>query len=86
MPGCATTRVAGTSRTAGSAPERLALGGGVRRCDDVTTGAALVMGATEPAGDASGFPQSMQKRESAAFGRPQKAQEFKAEPPGCTPV
>jgi len=44
------------------------------------------MGATEPAGDASGFPQSMQKRESAAFGRPQKAQEFKAEPPGCTPV
>ena len=86
LPGGAWTRVGGTIATAGCAAERRMGEGDGRRCEGAGFGGALVAGTTLAAGGASGFPQSMQNRESAALPRPQKAQDIKQKPPGRSPV
>jgi hypothetical protein len=82
-----TLRVGGTTANAGSADARRTTPGDGRRCDAVGFGCdAIVAGTTLAAADDDrGFPQSMQKRDSSAFPRPQKAQEIKDSLRGVPP-
>jgi len=74
------TRVGGTIAMAGSAPEFRTGRGDERRRFVLPLGVlgvdAVVGGTTAAAFGPTGLPQSMQKRESSVFGRPQKAQEI----------
>ncbi len=75
------TRVGGTIAMAASAPEfRTVLGDERLRfvlpLGDFDGVDVLVGGTTAAAFEPTGLPQSMQKRESSVFGRPQKAQEI----------
>ena len=75
------TRVGGTMAMAASAPELRALLGEDRRrfvlpLGDFGLADAVVGGTGAAAVGPTGLPQSMQKRESSVFGRPQKAQEI----------
>ena len=90
------TRVGGTIAMAGSAPElRPDVGEDRRRfvlpLGDFGVAVAVVGGTTAAACGPTGLPQSMQKRESSVFGRPQKAQEItrnilRAVPPYDAPL